>query len=334
LTEARADRAASSSRIALDGPERHFYTVAMLSLDAKRKQLLDKSEISVCDKILRREIPKRKWYHKIKISDDITTPGFDWDAMWDNTRAVRSAIDYQGKSVLDLASWDGLWAFEAEALGASFVVATDCNFHWRSPIHYGFENLLLVREALFSKIVPFWNVSPNDLTESLKVVLNSNPLVAEGFDIVQHLGLLYHLRDPFYSLSQARAVLKDGGTLLFESGVHTGSGEVMHLNSKGSKYYPDYTTWWLPTVDCCLEMLRMTYFEVVSHKMLPSRDATSRVSIIAKAVPPDVSTEEKIMVNQYTLDSGFDHGFGEFLLKRVPYAKLGSSEVKKYYRLS
>jgi len=306
----------------------------MISLDAKRNSLLDKNELAVCNKILAREIPKRKWYHKMKICDEIITPGFDWEALWDNTRAVRSAIDYRGKSVLDLGSWDGLWAFEAEALGASLVVATDCNSSWRSPIFHGIENFMLIREAIFSTVIPLWNVAPNQLTERLNVVTNNNPAVAGGFDIVHHLGLLYHLRDPFYSLSQARAVLKDGGTLLLETGVHTGSGEVMHLNSKGSKYYPDFTTWWLPTVDCCIEMLRMSFFEVVSHQMIPTQEATSRVSIVAKAVPPDNSSQEKALVNQYILDSSFDHGFGEAMLNRIPHAELDSAGVRNYYKKS
>jgi len=303
----------------------------MISLDAKRNTLLDKNERAICNRILQREILKRKWYHKIKICDEIVTPGFDWEPMWNNTRDVRSVINYKGKSVLDLGSWDGLWAFEAEALGASIVVATDCNSAWSSPIYFGFENFSLIREAVFSKIIPLWNVAPNQLTERLNVVMNNNPELKDGFDVVHHLGLLYHLRDPLYSLSQARAVLKDGGTLLFETGVHTGSGEVMHLNSSGTKYYADYTTTWLPTVDCCLEMMKLSFFEVISHKMLPSETATSRVSIVAKAVPPDNSTQEKIMVNRYLLDSTFDHGFGEAMLKRVPYTKMDATGVKDYH---
>lgn len=31
------------------------------------------------------------------------------------------------------------------------------------------------------------------------------------YDIVQHLGLLYHVRDPLWTLSQCRSVVKTGG---------------------------------------------------------------------------------------------------------------------------
>ncbi|WP_353936474.1 DUF1698 domain-containing protein [uncultured Brevibacillus sp.] len=37
------------------------------------------------------------------------------------------------------------------------------------------------------------------------------------FDIVQHTGLLYHVRDPLWTISQARSVVKTGGHLLIET---------------------------------------------------------------------------------------------------------------------
>jgi hypothetical protein len=75
-------------------------------------------------------------------------------------------------------SWDGMWAFEAEALGASLVVATDCSNPWQNPIHYGLNNLLLVHEALFSQVLPLWNVSPYVLRDRLDNLLYSHPLLA------------------------------------------------------------------------------------------------------------------------------------------------------------
>lgn len=54
------------------------------------------------------------WYHKIDLGYGITTPGFDYDTLWDNIRRVRKKINYKNKTVLDIASFDGMWAFEAE----------------------------------------------------------------------------------------------------------------------------------------------------------------------------------------------------------------------------
>ena len=110
----------------------------------------------------------------------VVTPGFPWEAFWNNTRKVRDAIDYRDKSVLDLGSWDGMWAFEAEMLGAALTVATDCMNYWQIPWHHGMNNLLLVREAIFSEVIPLWNVPPSDIRARLDYVIYSHPPI-EGW---------------------------------------------------------------------------------------------------------------------------------------------------------
>ena len=74
------------------------------------------------------------------------------------------------KAVLDLASWDGMWAFEAEMLGAGLSGGD-----------------LLVRSAIWSQVVPLLNVAATQLRDRLSGILYSHG----GFDVVRHLGLLY-----------------------------------------------------------------------------------------------------------------------------------------------
>ena len=62
------------------------------------------------------------WYHKIPLPDGTTTPGMDLEPIWDNIRSVRSEVNYEGARVLDIASFDGLWAIEAESAGESALV--------------------------------------------------------------------------------------------------------------------------------------------------------------------------------------------------------------------
>ena len=52
------------------------------------------------------------------------------------------------------------------------------------------------------------------------------------FDVIQHLGLLYHLRDPMLSLSQSRSCLRTGGHILIETGavVNTDSSFMLFNN--------------------------------------------------------------------------------------------------------
>jgi SAM-dependent methyltransferase len=269
------------------------------------------------DAFLKEEISRRKWYHRMDLGNGVTTPGFAYDHIWHNARKARSAIDYTEKTVLDLGSWDGMWAFEAEMLGAAFVVATDCLNYWQLPWHHGMNNLILVREAIFSQVVPLWNISPYVLRDRLDNMLYSHPLLKDGFDIIQHLGVLYHLRDPLLSLAQCRSVIKEGGTLLIETAIHRAEDSVTMLFNFGSDafYKEDFSTWWAPTLPCLREVLRMSFFEMDEGTVtLPDESApVCRVALCATAVRPS-----KAVGVRYNLDPAVGHGFGEHLIGQLP----------------
>jgi tRNA (mo5U34)-methyltransferase len=202
------------------------------------------------------------WYHKIELAPGVVTPGFDLDDLWANTRRAREYVDYKGKSVLDIASFDGMFSFEAEALGASVVIAADC-------LYRSLKNLLLCREVLDSKVFPYYNVSAYNLVDRLDVFFDENydeeQQNARQFDIVQHFGLLYHLRDPLFSLSQARSVLKTGGSIIVETDIVMDTEESFMLFNglpNGGRVRDNYSVWWAPTRECLFEMLESTLFEV------------------------------------------------------------------------
>jgi tRNA (mo5U34)-methyltransferase len=201
------------------------------------------------------------WYHRIELAPGVITPGFHLEPLWDHLRAVRDKVDYRDKIVLDIASFDGMFSFEAEKRGARLVVAADCFYRT-------FSNFLFCREVFKSKVVPFYNVSPYDLSERLDVYFDEH-FVGEKedrrFDIVQHFGLLYHLRDPLRSLSQARAVLKSGGQLIIETDVVMESDESFMLFNgmpNAARVRDNYSVWWAPTRRCLIEMLESTMFKV------------------------------------------------------------------------
>jgi SAM-dependent methyltransferase len=300
-------------------------------LDKKRAERLTAEERAFSDALLQKQIAKRPWYHRMDLGNGIRTPGFAWEGTWDNIRKVRNAVDYTGKAVLDLGSWDGMWAFEAEALGAALVVATDCMNYWQIPWQQGMNNLMLVREALFSEVIPFWNVSVNNIRERLDGILYSHPLLKDGFDVVHHLGILYHLRDPLLSLSQTRSVLRDGGVILLETAVHgTDPSCSMHFNTDQKAIYDDFSTWWAPTIPCLREMLKTSLFEIEDEQVLSSGQDDNpiyRMSIRAKAVAPRPKVGER-----YLLDPAYAHGFGDQLIARVPYDDPSSPDsLAAYY---
>jgi len=195
----------------------------------------------------------KPWYHNIDLGGGLVTPGRDYEGLWNNIRSVINNIDYKDANVLDVGSWDGMWAFEAEKRGAKSVVASDT----RSQ---GAENLLFCKYVLDSKVFPLFNAPVQELKSRLTMTG-----LKTDFDIVQHLGLLYHLRDPMLSLAQARAVMKEGAYLIIETaGINDDKRSFMAFNGVAPDFHfygPSDT--WAPTTLCLKEMLLRTALEPV-----------------------------------------------------------------------
>jgi tRNA (mo5U34)-methyltransferase len=237
------------------------------------------------DKILRRIKALSPWYHKIDLGDGIVTPGREFDRLWKSTTKVLDAIDYRDKRVLDLASWDGYWAFEAERRGAKRVISSDIRLE-------GYANLLFAREILESKVIPFCNVPVQDLPTRLRVVgLDSQ------FDIVHHFGLFYHLRDPLLSLAQTRAVMPEGGLLVLETAfIDDDEKSYMAFSGLPGKFhFYGISDTWAPTRLCLREILIRSQFEPVQEAQwstIPATEAAvakgelavGRITMLAKAV--------------------------------------------------
>jgi len=222
---------------------------------------------------LKNEVSKySSWYHKINLGEGVITPGYDFDELWDMIRETRKYIDYKGKNVLDIGSWDGMWAFEAEKLGAENIIATDC--HWNIETY---EKFLFVRRVLGSRVIPYFNISPYNLWDRLDVYLQENTQTQKPyrrlFDVVQNLGLLYHVRDPLLTLSQSRSVLQTGGYLLIETAAVVDenasfmvfNGVPPEKSDPVGRIYNDRTTWWAPTIPNLKEMLKATLFEPIEE---------------------------------------------------------------------
>jgi len=196
------------------------------------------------------------WYHKIQLGEGIVTPGMEFDRIWENTRTVIAGIEYTGKRVLDLASWDGYWAFEAERRGARIVVSTDVRLQ-------GFENLLFAKQVLGSKVIPLCNAPVQDIENRVRIAGFD-----AQFDIVHHLGLFYHLRDPLLSLSQARKLMPVGGLLVLETAfINDDRNSYMAFAGLHDNYhFYGATDTWAPTLLCLREVLIRSMFRPVREE--------------------------------------------------------------------
>jgi len=59
-----------------------------------------------------------KWYHKIDLGNGIATPGIS------ELRPDFPWPDLQGKTVLDIGAWDGLYSFEAVVVDLNVICLT------------------------------------------------------------------------------------------------------------------------------------------------------------------------------------------------------------------
>ena len=229
-----------------------------------------------------------KWYHKIDLGNGIITPGRAYEKMWESTSCVMNKINYEEKAVLDLGSLDGYWAFEAEKRGASKIVSTDARFE-------GYENLLFARSVLNSNVIPLCNVPVQDLENRLNIVGFDHK-----FDIVQHFGLLYHLRDPMLSLSQARKVLSDDGILILETAfIEDDENSYMAFSGLDDNFhFYGISDTWAPSKLCLREMLIRSCLEPIQEddwsvtnqgkiSFCGNMLNLSRITMIAKALPPE-----------------------------------------------
>ncbi len=187
-----------------------------------------------------------KWYHAIPLIDGYVTKSVMKDScseIWNMIREVRKDIQYHDKTVLDLGTMDGMWAFESEALGARQVFASDI---WQAApsgeARLGFA--ICAKDSLVIKVAG----------------LDVQREIHQRVDIVQCLGLLYHVEHPLLALQNIRESCR-GGMMLLETAMwNNGLAEPMIRMNSDSGIYCDPTTFFAPNFTALMELLKMAGF--------------------------------------------------------------------------
>jgi tRNA (mo5U34)-methyltransferase len=206
-----------------------------------------------------------KWYHSIELAPGVKTPGYNWDHLWNPIRDELTKIEFRGKAVLDVGSWDGMWAFEAEKRGAASVVASDHLPVRTLSINTGLDTFEFAKRQLNSKVA-FAHTSIYDLDK-----------LGTTFDIVMCFGVIYHLRYPAYALAQCRNALKLGGSFLMETAILL-DDDSTKIELDYHKIYPlDQSTWCAYSKNAMELSLEASYFEPKSYSTLIRQDEELRI---------------------------------------------------------
>ncbi|HBY62308.1 MAG TPA: hypothetical protein DEH78_21000 [Solibacterales bacterium] len=210
---------------------------------------------------LARRVQGLGWYHTVELPHGVVTPGGFDHRPYLALYPIPARLD--GLRVLDVATFDGFWAFEMERRGAAEVVAVDvpslgaCDL---SPAVRGRftpeelsremgDRFRICHEALGSK-VRREAISVYDLT----------PERLGTFDLVFTGDLLLHLRNPMKAVENIRGVT--GKTAVF---VDVFSpvlpGKLMAYESGATN-----TTWWVMSYGALEQIIRDAGFREVTAK--------------------------------------------------------------------
>jgi tRNA (mo5U34)-methyltransferase len=207
------------------------------------------------------KITGQEWYHSIDLGHGVITPGFVDHR--DQLPYYALPASMAGMRVLDVATFDGFWAFEFERRGAEVVAAdipawTEVDvprlmlryasaFGLDRPTGSGFR---LAHEILGSKV---------QRIESS--VYDLDPEKVGTFDLVFISDLLVHLRDPQLALERAYSVCR-GEVLVAD--VYTPQLEGMG-DLPLALFTAPSETWWLPNVATLRTMMTTAGFESIDE---------------------------------------------------------------------
>lgn len=216
--------------------------------------------------IRRRVTALGDWFHNIEL-DGIWTapdhflgdyPGFQW-------RRIEPSLpsDLRGRTVLDIGCNAGFFSIEMKRRGADRVVGIDHDERYLAQARLAAE----VRGVE----VELRQLSVYDVAT-----------LAERFDIVLFMGVLYHLRHPLLALDLIREhVARD--LFLFQT-LERGAADAPtalaedypfanreifedpgfpRLHFVERRYAGDPTNWWIPNRPCSEAMVRSAGFDVV-----------------------------------------------------------------------
>jgi tRNA (mo5U34)-methyltransferase len=163
---------------------------------------------------LLRRVSEIEWYHTIDLGNGIRTPGQFDHQPYLHEYPIPRRLD--GKRVLDVATYDGFWAFEFERRGASEVVAIDIDRVCDADLAAG------VREAASPEVLAtrtgagFHTAKQalgSNVRRELINVYDLSPARLGRFDFVFCGDLLLHLMAPVKALQAIYSVV--GGEALF-----------------------------------------------------------------------------------------------------------------------
>ncbi|HEX8075987.1 MAG TPA: class I SAM-dependent methyltransferase [Thermoleophilaceae bacterium] len=204
----------------------------------------------------------REWYHTIELAPGVVTPG------WFDTRSVAPRLPFPGSLAgmrcLDVATFDGFWAFEMERRGASEVHAIDVldprAWDWPVTSSEGAVDAIGRRKDEGRGFDVAHAALGSDVRFEERSVYELDPAEMGEFDLVYVGSLLLHLRDPVRALERVRSVCR--GQLLLVDNVDLPLTLLLRQRAVASFDGIGRPWWWKVNLAGLERMVRASGFEL------------------------------------------------------------------------
>jgi tRNA (mo5U34)-methyltransferase len=187
----------------------------------------------------KKEADKFNWWHCIKLDETYTTKGLSTHGTTKQNfdQVFGFPESFEGKTILDVGAWDGLFSFEAEKRGAGEVTAIDiyqpCQGQLEGYKEKANEPFQFAKKILNSK-VKFQFSSLEDYTTKTK------------YDVIFYFGVMYHIENPLGAVKKLMSLTKQNeGTIIVETAI-TDSWLSIPILEYRPGYYNDPTNQFYP----------------------------------------------------------------------------------------
>ncbi len=222
------------------------------------------------------------WFHSIDLGQGIVTPGIKTPAALKKETERLRFPDLRGKSVLDINTWDGFYAYTAERLGAASVTALDF-YMWAMDLgeHWNYIQECRAKGVYPKRYETMPYYKPAELPgkcgfDLAHEVLDSKAKAVVGdfmemdleklgqFDVVFFLGTLYHMENALESLKRLSRVTKEVAVIETQASEFPGfaSQSVVQFFEAG-ELNGDSSNWWAPNLTALAAMCRTAGFRRV-----------------------------------------------------------------------
>ncbi len=221
------------------------------------------------------------WFHSIDVGCGVVTDGLKTAEHLHREWEQIQLPDLQAKTVLDINTWDGFFAFESERRGAS-VTALDF-YMWAMDLP---QHTRYWRECKEKNIVPQqYHRMPyfrpeelpgkrgfdvaHELRGSKVKVLIADFMTMDinslgSFDVVLFLGTLYHMENPLDALKRLALVARDLAVIETEAVALPGyDGHSFCEFFESNELNGDVSNWWAPNERALVGMCRAAGFRRV-----------------------------------------------------------------------